>query len=72
MRIRVTLDPDHGQNDDRRGFVRPVSTAEAHNASVLREFDNITHQPLSSAAGNGTFCPDARNPASPGLSGMQG
>jgi hypothetical protein len=72
MRIGISLDPDHGQDDDRSGFVRSVSTAEAHDAPLVREFDNITHQPLSSAAGIGTFCPDAQKSASPRLSGMQG
>src|ERR1700733_5568177 len=45
MRIRVTLDPDHGQDDDRCGFIRPVTTAEAHNAPPVREFNYVAHQP---------------------------
>jgi hypothetical protein len=72
MRIGISLDPDHRQNDDRCGLVRSVNAAEAHDTPLVREFDNISHQPLSSAAGNGAFCPDARKSASPQLSGMQG
>jgi len=63
-RIGVALDPDHGQNDDRCGFIRRV-TAEAHNAPVFRKLNNVAHQPLSSAAGKEAFCPDARKSASP-------
>jgi hypothetical protein len=64
MRIGISLDPDYRQDDNRSGFIRPV-TAEAHNAPLIREFDYVAHQPLSSAAGKGAFCPDARKSASP-------
>src|SRR5208282_1147223 len=64
LRIGVPLDPDHGKDDDRCGFIRRV-TAEAHNAPLVREFDDVTHQPLSSAAGKEAFCPAARKSASP-------
>src|SRR5580698_5415266 len=45
MRISVTLDPDDRQNDDRCGFVLRASAAEAHNVPVIRELDNVAHQP---------------------------
>ena len=40
-------------------------TTETHDAPLVREFNNVAHQPLSSAAGTEAFCPDARNSASP-------
>jgi hypothetical protein len=49
-RIHVPLDPNNRQDDDRCGFLRSV-TPEAHNAPLIREFDYVTHQPFSSAAG---------------------
>jgi hypothetical protein len=63
-RIGVSLDPDHRQDDDGCGFIRTV-TAEAYNAPLVREFNNVAHQPLSPAAVTGAFCPDARTSASP-------
>ena len=63
-RIDVPFDPDHRQNDDRCGFICRIAT-EAHNAPLVRKFDNVAHQPLSSAAGKEAFCPDARKSASP-------
>jgi hypothetical protein len=63
VRIGITLDPDHRQDDDRRG-IRGV-TAEAHDAPLNRELNDTTHQPLSSAAGKEAFCPAARKSASP-------
>jgi hypothetical protein len=62
--IGIPLDPDDRQNDNRCGFIHRITT-EAHNAPVVREFDNDAHQPLSSAAGKEALCPDARNSASP-------
>jgi hypothetical protein len=70
-RLGIAFDSDDGQNDDRCRFIRRIST-EAHNASFVRELNNVAHQPLSSAAGTEAFCPDARKLASPRLSGMQG
>jgi hypothetical protein len=70
-RIGVTFDPDHRQDDNRCGFIRPV-TAESHNAPLVRKFDNDAHQPLSTAAGKEALCLDARKSASLQLSGMQG
>jgi hypothetical protein len=70
-RIGVTFDPDHRQDDNRCGFIRPV-TAKAHNAPFVRKFNNGAHQPLSTAAGKEALCPDAQKSASPRLSGMQG
>jgi hypothetical protein len=64
VRIGITLDPDHRQNNDRRGFIRGV-TAEAHDAPLNRELNNTTHQPFSSAAGKEAFCPATRKSASP-------
>ncbi len=63
-RIGITLDPDHRQNNDRRGFIRNV-TAEAHDAPLNRELDDTTHQPFSFAAGKEAICPAARKSASP-------
>jgi hypothetical protein len=48
FRIHVPLDPNNRQDDDRRGFLRRV-TPETHNAPLGREFDDVTHQPFSSA-----------------------
>jgi hypothetical protein len=62
--IGVTLDPDHGQDDNRCGLVGRFA-AEAHDAPVFREFDNVAHQPLSSAADKEALCPDARKSVSP-------
>jgi hypothetical protein len=70
-RIGVALDPDYRQDDNRCGIIHSV-TAEAHNAPLVRKFDNGAHQPLSTAAGKEALCPDARKSASPRLSGMQG
>jgi hypothetical protein len=63
-RIGVTLNPDHRQDDDCCGLIGRI-TAEAHNAPVIREFNNVAHQPLSSAADKEAFCPDARKSVSP-------
>jgi len=62
LRVGVAVDPYHRQDDDRRGLARV--TAEAHDAPVVRKFNNVAHQPLSFASGNRAFCPDARNSAS--------
>jgi hypothetical protein len=72
MRIGEPLDSNDRQDNDRRGIIRAVATAKAHNAPLFREFDNVAHQPLSSAAGSGASCPDVRKSASLRLSGMQG
>lgn len=48
FRIHVPLDPNHREDDDRCGFLRSV-TPETHNAPLGREFDDVTHQPFSSA-----------------------
>jgi hypothetical protein len=64
MRVGVPLDPDNRQDDDGCRLIRRV-TAEAYDTPLVREFDNVAHQPLSSAAGNRAFCPNARNSASP-------
>jgi hypothetical protein len=63
-RIGVALNPDDGQNNDRSRLIRRIA-AEAHNPPVVRKFNNVAHQPLSSAAGMEAFCPDTRKSASP-------
>src|ERR1051326_395257 len=45
--IRVTLDADDRQNNDRRGFFG-AAAAEAYDAPVVGKFDDVAHQPLSS------------------------
>gem|GEM_PF-5142694 len=54
MRIHVPLDPNDRQDDDRCGFLRSV-TPETHNAPLVREFDYVTHQPLSPAAASALY-----------------
>jgi|ERR1700733_1653821 hypothetical protein len=63
-RIGVALNPDDRQNNDRSRLIRRIA-AEAHNSPVVRKFNNVAHQPLSSAAGMEAFCPDTRKSASP-------
>jgi hypothetical protein len=63
-RIGIALDPDHGQNNDGCGLIRRFA-AKAHNAPVVRKFDNVAHQPLSSAAGKEAFGLAARKSAPP-------
>src|ERR1700689_3861040 len=60
----LALNPDDGKNNDRSRLIRRIA-AEAHNPPVVRKFNNVAHQPLSSAAGMEAFCPDTRKSASP-------
>jgi hypothetical protein len=39
----VTLDADHGEDDDGGGFVGGVDAAEAYDAPLVGEFDNSAH-----------------------------
>ena len=49
MRVGIAFDANDREDDDRRRLIhRP---AEAHNALLVRKFDDNAHQPLSSAAG---------------------
>src|SRR3974390_2747639 len=54
VRVGIMLDPYHRQDDDRRGLCRV--TAEAHDAPLIRKFDNVAHQPLSSPAAVRALC----------------
>jgi hypothetical protein len=49
MRIGMAFDADDRQDDDSCRLIR--RTAKAHDAPLVRKFDNGAHQPLSSAAG---------------------
>ena len=71
----VSLDPDDRKNDDRRGLVRHVGTAEADDAPLVGEFYNGAHgggDPSSATCRAADPCPDAPASASNRLSGMQG
>jgi hypothetical protein len=52
--LYVSLDTDDGQNNDGCGF-SGVGTAEAHQAPIVREFDDVTHSPPSSDIRDGFF-----------------
>jgi len=43
----VSLNADNGQNNDGCGF-SSVGAAKAHQAPIVRKFDDVTHQPPSS------------------------
>jgi hypothetical protein len=58
IRIGISLDTNHRQDDDGCGFVRV--TAEAHNATLVWEFDDSAHRPLSPAAGRSVRLPCAK------------
>src|SRR5581483_11761761 len=45
LRVDIPLNPDHRQDDDRCRFGRRFA-AEAHDAPLFREFDDVIHQPL--------------------------
>jgi len=52
----VSLDADNRKNDNGCGF-SGVGTTEAHQAPLVREFDDVTHQPPSSDTRDGLFSP---------------
>ena len=57
--LAVALDPDNGKNDDRRGLIRRVRTAEA---PLVGEFYNGAHvggDPSSATCRAADPCPDA-------------
>src|SRR6516164_7565789 len=62
-RIGIPLDPDHRKDDDCCGLAGLA--AEAHNAPVVREFDNGAHPAVSYAAGRSVMlrCAEAASPA---------
>ncbi|MGB8628176.1 MAG: hypothetical protein WCD69_02150 [Xanthobacteraceae bacterium] len=55
MRIGKSFDANDRQDDNRCRFIR--RTAESHDASFVRKFDDSAHQPLSSAAGKERHAP---------------
>jgi hypothetical protein len=71
-RIRIPLDPNDRQDDDRRRFLRRIGTAETHDASFVWKFYDVAHQPLSSNLPATGPLPDPHISASSQLSGMQG
>jgi hypothetical protein len=48
--VRMPVDADNGQNDDRRRLVG-LGATEAHNPPFVRKFYDVTHQPLPLTAG---------------------
>jgi hypothetical protein len=46
-RICITFNADDGQNNYCRRLVS-LGATEAHDAPLVREFDDVAHQPLSS------------------------
>jgi hypothetical protein len=53
--IDVSFDPNYRQNDNGGGLVLRIRTAEPDYAPLVREFDNVAHQPLPQTAEYG-FC----------------
>jgi len=65
----ISLDADNGQNNDRCGF-SVIGAAKAHQAPIVRKFDDVTHQPPSSDTRNRIL--EALTRASSRLGGIQG
>jgi hypothetical protein len=53
-RIGITFDADNRKNNHCRGLV-PLGAAKAHDAPVVREFNDVAHQPLSSDGTHGSL-----------------
>jgi hypothetical protein len=73
--LAVSLDPDDGKDDDRRGLVGHVRAAEADDAPLVGEFYNGAHvggDPSSATCRAADPYPDAPASASLRISGMQG
>jgi hypothetical protein len=60
VRLGMSLDTNDRQNDDGCRLVR--ITAEADNASLVRELYDRAHQPLSPAAGQSVMLQSAKRP----------